>query len=219
MGRRLPVLFDETSQPIEKRIATGLQKLGLAMKHQAWSQSSQAGLSPTQGQILAMLGVEGLLTGSELAMRLGVTLPTVSDSVRVLVDKGMVAKQPDPRHPRASLLALTGAGRTLADQLSSWPDFLSTAAAELSEVEQEAFLGGVVKMIRALQVKGLIPTSRMCVSCTHFRPHAHPGPLPHHCAFVDAPMADRHLRVDCAEHEEAGAEQRDEAWRRFVKAG
>ena len=216
MSRRLPVLFDEASQPIDKRIATGLQKLGLAMKHQAWSQASQAGLSPTQGQILATLGVEGSLTGSELATRLGITLPTVSDSVRVLVEKGTVAKQPDPRHPRASLLALTAAGRALADQVSTWPDFLSDAASELSPPEQEAFLGGVVKMIRALQVKGLIPTSRMCVSCTYFRPHAHQGPLPHHCAFVDAPMADRHLRVECADHEEAPAEQRDEAWRRFV---
>jgi hypothetical protein len=71
-------------------------------------------------------------------------------------------------------------------------------------------------MIRALQEQGQIPVSRMCVTCVHFRPRLHDGPLPHHCAFVDAPMADRHLRVDCKEHEEAPGTQREEAWARFM---
>src|SRR5262245_36600105 len=96
--KRLPV-FDENSQPIEQRIATGLHKLGLAMKQQTWLKAAEDGLSPTQGQILAALAHEGALTGSELAERLGITLPTISDSVRVLVEKSLVHKKPDPRHP------------------------------------------------------------------------------------------------------------------------
>jgi DNA-binding MarR family transcriptional regulator len=202
MGRRLRVLFDERSEPIDRRIAVGLQKIGLALKHQEWAQAAAEGLSPTQGQIVAALAVEGPLTGSELAARLGVTLPTVSDAVRVLVDKGHIDKRPDPRHGRASLLQLTPRGRALARRVSSWPDFLSTALGELSPPEQEVFLGGVVKMIRSLQERGLVPTSRMCVTCRYFRPDVHEGDLPHHCAFVDAPMADRHLRIDCDEHEQ-----------------
>jgi hypothetical protein len=41
--------------PLDRRIATGLHKLGLALKHQTWSQASEDGLSPTQGQILVVL--------------------------------------------------------------------------------------------------------------------------------------------------------------------
>jgi DNA-binding MarR family transcriptional regulator len=212
---RLP-LFDQSSEPLEQRIANGLHKIGLALKHQTWVAASDEGLSPTQGQILAALAMDGPLTGSELVGRLGVTLPTISDSARVLVEKGLVAKKPDQRHPRASLLELTSGGRKQATNVRAWPEFLAAAVGSLSGPEQEAFLAGLVKMIRALQEQGQIPVSRMCATCVHFRPRVHEGSLPHHCAFVDAPMADRHLRVDCKEHEEAPVTQREEAWARFM---
>src|SRR4051794_21157558 len=111
-AKRLPLLEDHT-QPIAQRIATGLHKVGLAMKQQAWHQANEQGLSATQGQILAALVSSAPLTGTELGTRLGVTLPTISDSVGVLVDKHLVVKSPDPRHPRASLITLTPEGRAL----------------------------------------------------------------------------------------------------------
>jgi DNA-binding MarR family transcriptional regulator len=209
-------LFDQSSDALEQRIATGLHKIGLALRHQTWVAASDEGLSPTQGQILAALAMDGPLTGSELVERLGVTLPTISDSARALVEKGLVARMPDARHPRASLLQLTSAGRKQATNVRAWPEFLAAAVGSLARPEQEAFLAGLMKMIRALQEQGQIPLSRMCVTCAYFRPRVHDGPLPHHCAFVDAPMADRHLRVDCKEQLEASGPQRQEAWARFV---
>lgn len=216
MPRPLPTFFDENSEPVGRRVAVGLHKLGLAMKQQSWSQANEDGLSPTQGQILATLHLEGPLSGSELANRLGVKLPTISDSVRVLVEKEAVNKTPDPRHPRASLISLTAKGRKLALKVSGWPDFLAMAAESLSEPEQEVFLKGIVKLIRALQEAGHIPTNRMCVTCRFFQPNVHQGDTPHHCAFVDSPMADRHLRVECGEHQEADPAARDALFRRFL---
>jgi DNA-binding MarR family transcriptional regulator len=213
---RLSQFFDQHSEPVGQRVAVALSKLGLALKQQAWTQASQDGLSPTQGQILSALSLEGALTGSELAARLGVSLPTVSDAVRVLVEKGALEKRPDPRHPRASLLSLTPHGAELAKRVSTWPDFLAASVGELSKSEQEAVLSAVLKMIRSLQQKGLIPVSRMCVSCKYFQPNVHEGELPHHCGLVDAAMAGRHLRVECPEHVEADAAERDAAWERFV---
>ena len=101
--KRLP-FFDQHSEPLAQRIATGLHKLGLAMKQQAWLSANEDGLSPTQAQILAAILAAGAQTGTELSRQLGVTLPTVSDSVRVLADKALVIKKADPRHPRASLI-------------------------------------------------------------------------------------------------------------------
>jgi DNA-binding MarR family transcriptional regulator len=201
MARKTLPLFDQQSEPLAARIATALHKLGLAMKHQTWLQANEEGLSPTQGQILAALSLDGGLSGTELANRLGVSLPTVSDSARALIDKELVVKRPDPRHPRASLHELTARGRARAVKAKAWPELLSSAVGVLSPEEQESFLAGLLKMIRALQESGQIPVSRMCTTCTFFRPDAHRGPLPHHCAFVDAPMADRHLRLDCPDHQ------------------
>ncbi len=198
-SRRLPVL-DEHTEPLTARIAAGLQKIGLAMKHQAWLQANEEGLSPTQGQILATLVGQGALTGKELSERLGVTLPTISDAVRALVDKKLVTRSPDPRHPRASLLTPTSKGRASGARARSWPEFMADAIADLSPAEQSAFFAGVVKMIRALQEQGLVPLSGMCVTCTHFRPNVRAGAKPHHCALVDAPLRDDDLRLDCPEH-------------------
>jgi DNA-binding MarR family transcriptional regulator len=216
--RQLPVIEDD-GEPLARRIAVGLHKVGLALKQQTWQQANQDGLSATQGQLLAILVASGPLTGTELGERLGVTLPTISDSVRVLVDKGLVTRAPDPRHPRASLLSPTTRGRALGARARAWPEFLADAVATLSETEQAAFYRGIVKMIRSLQEQGLVPLSGMCVTCTHFRPHAHDGPSPHHCAFVDAPIADVQLRLDCPDHALAADAARAEQWAQYLRPG
>lgn len=207
--------FDELSDPIEDRIAAGLHKLGLAMKHQTWVQANDEGLSPTQGQILALLSAEGPKTGAELAKSLGLKPPTVSESAAVLVDKGLVRRKPDPRHPRASLLELTASGAKRARSVRTWPEFLASAVASLSASERESFLTGIMKMIQSLLAAGQIPTARMCPSCVHFQPFKHEGPRPHHCALVGAPMSNVHLRIDCGEHEAAPKGRAEETWARF----
>lgn len=208
--------FDELSQPLDHRVVHGLHKLGLALKHQSWAKAQEQGLSPTQGQILTSLASDGPLSGSEVATRLGVSLPTVSDAVATLVSKRFVRKGADPRHPRARLLRLTAAGARRAAAARTWPDFLVPALDTLSVSEQTVLLVAVMKMIRALQAQGQIPTSRMCATCVHFRPHVHTGTLPHHCALVDAPMAERHLRLECPDHHEAPPDQQRTAWARFT---
>ena len=214
MARKLPVVA-QGAPTVEARIAEGLHKIGLAAKHRDWVQSNAAGVSPTQGQIVAALARE-TLTGKELAARLGLTLPTVSDSVKALVEKGLVSKAPDPRHPRASLLALTATGKATAKESKSWTDYLADAAASLAEPEKAVFFTGLVKMIRTLQEQGHVPTGRMCTSCVHFRPRVHEGSHPHHCALVDAALADTELRLDCAEHVLAPAEVRAAHWATFA---
>jgi DNA-binding MarR family transcriptional regulator len=218
MRKRLSY-FDEQSEPISARIATGLHKIGLAMKQQAWQQANEEGLSSTQGQILAALVAHGQLSGTELGQRLGVTLPTISDSVRVLVEKELVTKAADPRHPRATLVTPTKKGAALGSRARSWPEFMADAVTSLSLEEQRAFFAGVVKMIRTLQETGLVPLSGMCVTCTHFRPNVRVGAAPHHCAFIDAPLANEQLRLDCSEHELADEAMRSTLWEHFVRHG
>lgn len=217
MSRKSLPVVDESAEPLASRIATGLHKIGLAMKQQSWQQASGEGLSATQGQILAILVEAGPLTGTELGERLGVTLPTISESVRVLVEKGFASKSPDPRHPRASLITPTRKGATLGARARSWPEFMAGAVQDLTVEEQRAFFSGVMKMIRALQEQGLVPLSGMCVTCTHFQPNVREGEAPHHCALVDAPLAGAQLRFDCPEHQRADEAARLGMWEQFLR--
>lgn len=219
-----PFDFDTAAaaDPLGKRVVTGLAKVGLATRHRAWSEAEGRGLTPTQGQILALLRLrpEAGMRLSELAEALAVTAPTASVAVRALVDKGLVAKTRSRDDGRAVAIALTEAGRREAERAAGWADFLLAAVDELAPGEQEAFFRGLVKMVRALQERGEIPVSRMCSTCRFFRPNAHPGSdRPHHCAFVDASFGDRHLRLECADHEAATPEQAARAWTAFVATG
>ena len=203
--------------PPPARIAQALHKIGLALKHETWVLASEDGVSPTQGQILAMVAGEGPLRPSAIAERLGVTAPTVSDAVRALVDKGLAARERDPADARATLLAVTAAGRARAARATGWTELLAGSVATLSEAEQAVVVKSLQKIIHDLVATGRIPVARMCVTCVHFRPRAHGrGRGPHHCAFVDAPLGDADLRFDCPDHEAAEPDAAAEAYRRFA---
>lgn len=202
-----------SEEPIGSRVVTGLSKISLALKTQAWKGASQQGLTPTQGQILALLAQKGERRLGEVAFLLGITPATASDAVKVLTAKGLVAKGKGPGDARSVSLSLTPQGLAEAERTALWPDFLLAAVESLEPEEQRVFLRGLVKMIAALQEQGYIAPARMCVTCTFFRPNLHPDPArPHHCAFVDAPFGEGELRLECADHQPAPPERVRQAW-------
>lgn len=210
--------FDEHSTPIDHRLATGLYRIGLAVGHQERQQALETGLSPTQARILALLLAESAQTPTDLSQVLGVSLPTVSDSVNALVAKSLVKREPSPRHHRATILRLTRAGRAAARQAERVPEFLAPVLGTLSDSQQESLLSILVSLLRAMQENGQIPVQRMCLTCTFFQPNVHVGARPHHCAFVDAPMGAAHLRLECDEHEMAPPEAQTTQWLQFLKS-
>lgn len=198
--------FEENSESIATRVAIALNKLGLAMKTRAWAGAGARGLTPTQGQILALLRARGrALRLTQVAGELGISAPTASDSVRALVHKGLVQKTRSKDDARAIALELTTSGEAEAECAASFSDFLLGAIDSLSQAEQEAFFVALIKMIGVLVERGQLPTQRMCPTCRYFRPSECPEGLgPHHCALVDAPLSPRHLRIDCGEYAPAG---------------
>jgi DNA-binding MarR family transcriptional regulator len=194
--------FDRITEPLESRLSDGLTRLAAVARQLDWQAAEGAGLSPTQADILRFVAnrPEGArLTAA--AAHAGVRKATASDAVAALERKALVNKYADASDGRAVALKATGKGNQVAQ---AWPSSFAPIVACLSEAEQEALLGLVVKMIRQLQQRQLIAPQRTCVTCRHFREHVAPNTsTPHYCAFVGAPMADRHLRVDCAEHEAA----------------
>lgn len=208
---------DDLSQSLASRLAVGLAKLGLAARHRAWEGATTAGITPTQGQILAYLlsQPEGARP-SEISIALGVTTPTISDSVAALVAKGLIERSKDPADGRAVRIRLTRPGKELAEAAAGWMDVLLTAVDALSPAEQLTLLRTIITMIRALQDRGAIPVARMCVNCRYFQPFVHNDQeRPHHCAFVGAPFGDGALRIECPDFVPAPAEDQVRQWERF----
>ncbi|WP_369068259.1 MarR family winged helix-turn-helix transcriptional regulator [Kineococcus terrestris] len=212
-----PAIFEALSEPVARRITSGLSRIALVLRTQAWRGAEPEGVTPTQAQALTALRESGGgVRLAELAAQLGVSAPTMSVRVNAMIAKGLVVREAGA-DKRSVRLRLSPAGADLLERAARWSDPLDRAVGVLDDREQEDFLRSLVKVVRTLQVQGDIAPQRTCVTCRHFRPLAHPdGPLPHHCAYVDAPFGDRHLRLACPEHEDAPPPQQEAAWERFT---
>ncbi len=202
-------MSDETSNP-GKQAAAGLIKLSLVLRHQAWQDSGQRGLTPTQSQILDLIAALGSgVTVSAVAQHLSVTKGSASVAVSALEKKDLIRKEADSIDGRVIHLILTRSGRREAQRSTQRPEVISQAIDTLPDAERGGLLRGLIGVIRSLQDQGNIPTSRMCAECRFFRPNLHPGQKkPHHCNFIDAAIADVDLRIDCAEMEPADPDLR-----------
>ncbi|WP_447977281.1 MarR family winged helix-turn-helix transcriptional regulator [Candidatus Nitrospira bockiana] len=211
-------VLETKTEPVAQRVATGLSKIGLALRSRAWKEAGVKRLMPLQAQTLSVLRIQPKQTAtvSAIAEELAVRLPTASEVIRTLAERGLVKRTRSQADGRSVSVSLTAKGRRKAEAASSWPEFLAAAAQTLPADEQVMLLRTLVKMIYNLQAQGDIPTARMCVTCRFFRPHVHAdAERPHHCDFVNAPFGDRLIRIECGEHAAADPRVREHNWAAF----
>jgi DNA-binding MarR family transcriptional regulator len=200
---------------LRDRLIDGLDRFASAMRAEVRRSVASRGLNPAQDAILRLLLARPAgLRVRVLAGHLGVRQPTVTGSVIALERKGLVRRQADPADARSTIVKVTPEALAPATAV---PSLAAAALADLSEAEQASLLKTLIKLIRSLQLRHAIPPQRICVTCKYFRPNVHPEAAePHHCAFVDAPFGNRALRLDCAEHGQAGAPEMARNWNAFM---
>ena len=197
MGKQLPLQGEKT---VVDHITTGLTKVAAALRSQAWEGGSARKLTPTQGQIVVLLAEREtkVICLNDVASELCLTAATASDAVMTLVAKKLVKKERSPDDQRVLVLMLTAAGRREAQQIAGWTEVVRAGVRSLTTEEQAVFLRGLTKVMYSLQEQGVISVARMCVGCTYFQPYAHmDSARPHHCGFVNKPMGDGQLRLEC----------------------
>jgi len=207
-----------TTLAASERILAGLSKLSLVMRHESWRSAGRRGLTPTQAQILSILaGAPNAIGVKAVAQHMAITMGTASEAIAALVDKKLVRKARSEVDGRAIVLSLTKRGKREAATASTWPTSLVAAIDALPDAERAGLLRGLIGMIRTLQAQGAVPTARMCVGCTYFRPNEYPNQTrSHHCLLVDAAIGDSELRIDCNEMHPVDDEIAPRLWSVFV---
>lgn len=187
----------------EAKIAVGLIRVGQALSAMRNSFAGDAGLSGLQVQLLIDLAASARPRGiSHLAGRHGLTAATISDSIRVLAEKGLVTKSTSVADGRAVNISLTREGRHVAAAASEWAQMLVDVVSSWDENRRGEVLAALVSLIGAMQREGWIQTDRMCTVCRFFERDRYPGTSsPHHCRFIDAPLRLVDLRIDCPDFE------------------
>jgi len=208
----------ENAPNTSQHVGAALFKLALVLRHEAWKASGESGLTPTQAQILAVLpGIPGKATVSGVATALSITKGTASEAISTLERKGLLRKEPAPDDGRSMVLKRTRQGASASRHSATWPEVLAGAVDSLPESERAHLLRGLIGLIGSLQERGAVPTGRMCTECRFFRPNRYPDQArQHYCAFLERPIADTDLRVDCGEMQPVPDQERALLMRAFL---
>lgn len=212
--------MSKASQTHQDNLVSGLAKIGLVLRNEAWSRSGSRGITPTQGQILAFLAsrpLEGTTVG-EIGRALAVSAPTASEAISTLVEKRLVRKSVHPADTRSFIISLTAAGQKIARQHSEWPDELLRGLDTLSQDERGVMLRALMKILRNFEEQGRIPFGRMCVNCRFFRSDGGNKSKPFFCELLETPIGDIDLRLDCSEQQPVPPDQRASVLAAFVAA-
>lgn len=209
----------DDSDPIIVRLREGFDRIAVVLRAELWISAGEAGLNPSQAQVLSLLAARAAgLRPKDIAAHLSVSAASTTDTLAALARKGLIHRDPDPKDARATIIRATSEGIRLGSAVARSSPHIAAALMKLTPAAQEELLLAQVSLIRQLQLAGVIPVQRMCVSCRHFRPDAHPGEAaPHHCALVNSPIGTRDLRLDCAEHVEDDPAAQADIWTAFIK--
>ncbi|KZS39194.1 hypothetical protein AWE51_11610 [Aquimarina aggregata] len=183
---------------IHHKITQALERISKTFRVLLWEESKKHKISPIQIQILifCLTHKQEMSKVSFLAKEFDLTKATISDSVRVLLQKELLIKIPDTYDSRSYSLQLTTNGRNIAKQTVNYTEALDTSIASLNDTEKGQFLNNLLNIIERLNKKSVISVQRMCLTCYHYSKSENK----HYCNFLKKPLENSELRVDCPEH-------------------
>lgn len=188
------------NQKIESRIVVALERISEAFRVLLWNEGKENSLSPIQIQILIFIyfhSQEKCKVGY-LADEFNMTKATISDSVKILISKGLVDKKTDPDDSRSFTLSLTNEGKKTAEKVSFFASSIEQPLEKLTEEQKSIMLNGLLKLIYDLNKSGIITIQRMCFTCSFY--NSENGV--HYCNLLKTKLAESEIRVDCPEYSE-----------------
>ncbi|MCC5930651.1 MAG: winged helix-turn-helix transcriptional regulator [Cyclobacteriaceae bacterium] len=194
-----PFDLNRQNGKLESKIVVALERISEAFRVLLWDESKKNGLSPIQIQILIFLlfHTNEKCKVSYLANEFNMTKATVSDSVKLLLNKGLIKKMDDPADTRSYTIALTEEGKFTAENSANFAISIEKPLNSLSEEQNEAIFSGLMKIIDGLNKAGVITIQRMCFSCMHYQN----SNGQHYCKLLQSKLATTDLRIDCPEHQ------------------
>lgn len=185
---------------LKGKITAGLERLGEVFKSLIWEKAKVYGISPIQIQILLFVGNHRIdyCNVSYLAKEFGVTKPTISDAVKVLLKKGYLEKDDAPTDNRRYNLVLSESGKKLAEALLDYKAPVEERLDTLDEKELIRLYQSLTNLIFQLNQTGVIQVQRTCFGCHYYQGDRQKR---HFCSFLEQPLQQEKIRLDCPEFE------------------
>lgn len=191
--------LSEQNQKIDSKIVVALERLSEAFRVLLWNESKIHALSPIQIQILIFLQFHSKenCRVSYLANEFNMTKATISDSIRVLLEKKLVAKETDFSDTRSYTISLTEEGEKITQKVSHFATPIKQPIENLSVEQKAIMLNILLTLIYDLNKAGIITIQRMCFTCSYYK--SDQGA--HYCNLLNTKLVETEIRVDCPEHQ------------------
>ncbi|MEP5613241.1 MAG: MarR family transcriptional regulator [Cyclobacteriaceae bacterium] len=191
--------FDVERQKVDlnSRLIVGFERIAEVFRVLLWNHAKELGLSPIQIQLLIFLESHAieLCTVSHLAKEFNMTKPTISDAVKVLVQKDLITKVAGDGDARSYAMTLSKQGDQVIKQVKGFTTPLEKSVNELGKSEKEALYQSITKLIFQLNKDEIISVQRTCFAC-RFHEKKKEG---HYCHFIKEDLRDHEIRLDCGD--------------------
>lgn len=184
---------------VNQKITSGLERISRAFRVLLWEESKVYKISPIQIQLLLFCSTHKKedLKVSFLATEFDLTKATISDSIKVLIKKELLAKVVNVKDSRSFTVELTKKGKEIVKKTSGFTTVLNESIDSFSTEEKGAFLKQLMQLIYQLNQKDIISTQRMCLTCFHYQKDRNN----HYCNLLEKQLKNSDLRIDCDEHQ------------------
>lgn len=194
--------FSPNTQIISKqaKIIVGIERLSTLFRSSLQEQANSVDISPLQIQILLFVAHHHtrLCNVSSLAHEFALKKPTISDAVRVLIEKQLLTKIVQPQDARSFALVPSVKADQLLENVLGLSGFFVDAMQSMTEAEMDTVWQGILTLLRHLHIQGAVPL-RMCFSCQFFV-EREAQDQPHYCKLMQQALPMHDLRLDCNEY-------------------
>jgi DNA-binding MarR family transcriptional regulator len=183
------------------RLYALLERIANLLRTEERAAGLKHGLQPVHLQALRYLESCNRYSNTPAALTeyLGLTKGTVSQTLLLLEDKGLLRKEGSTEDRRVVHLSLTDAGRAvLAEAL---PPALFTRAFRMLPGGGEGLEESLTGLLRSLQAANAQRSFGACATCKHFRRE---GPGRFRCGLTEEPLSREDSQLLCRDHEAAG---------------
>jgi DNA-binding MarR family transcriptional regulator len=174
-----------------------LERLGILLRKDARVTGSEMGLLPVQLEALHYLGACNRYSDTPLAVAefLAVTSGSISQTLNVLVNKGLALREYDQRDRRVVHYKLTAAGEELLANAIPAP-LVQAACALLGESDLETVTGALGILLSAFHQSSAMKSFGTCHNCRHHQAQDNDESL---CALMQESLTNLDMVKICRE--------------------
>lgn len=191
---------ENQNKDLSNKVVAGLERISEAFKVLLWEKAKTLGLSPIQIQILIFINYHKIefCNVSHLAKEFNITKPTISDAVRVLLNKELIEKVISTSDSRSYAIQLSDSGKTMVLETENFALPLKNQLNDIESADLVSTFKTLSKLIYKLNQNGVLTVQRTCYACKFYQKN---GNL-HFCNLLGKELLNSEIRIDCGEFEE-----------------